>query len=181
MEALLRLHGTCRVPANDLLCLIAPLAPVLVPVNRAAPSRGAATAFLDAFAGDEPILVFPAGVTARVRAGVLREYPWESAFVSRARRSGRELLPARVSGRNSHHFYLIHRIRRALGIQFNLEMALLVDELFRRRGDTVVVEFLPPRKPFCGAADGTRTRERDRLLAAQIRREVEHAGEGGVT
>lgn len=147
METLLERCGACRVPANDLLNQVGPLRPVVVPVRRGSPSREGAGAFKRAFAGDDPVLVFPAGVTARVRGGRLREYPWERAFVTHARGARRDILPVWVSGANSRHFYLIHRVRRALGISFNLEMVLLVDELFRRRGDTVEVEFLKPQYP----------------------------------
>lgn len=168
ISTILRVHGTCRVPANDLLTLVNPLMPVILPVNRARPVGEHARAVLDAFRGRDPILVFPAGVTARVEGGVLRERPWESAFVTRARQTGREIVPVRVSGRNSNRFYLIHSVRRALGINFNLEMALLVDELLRRRGETVVLRFLSPR---CVDASGTRSD--DRRLAATIRHEVE--------
>lgn len=173
ISTILRVRGTCRVPANDLLNLVTPLIPVIVPVNRARPRAEHARVLLEAFHGTDPILVFPAGVTARVEGGVLRERPWESAFVTRARRSGREIVPVRVSGRNSNRFYLIHRMRRVLGMDFNLEMALLVDELFRRRGETVVLRFLPPR-----VADAGGTRSADRRLAAAIRQEVERAERG---
>ncbi|TVR67814.1 MAG: hypothetical protein EA427_12455 [Spirochaetaceae bacterium] len=173
ISTILRVRGTCRVPANDLLNLVSPLIPVILPVNRARPAGEHARALLEAFHGTDPILVFPAGVTARVEGGVLRERPWESAFVTRARRTGREIVPVRVSGRNSDRFYRIHRVRRALRIGFNLEMALLVDELFRRRGETVVLRFLPPR-----GVNARGTRSDDRRQAAAIRREVERAERG---
>jgi putative hemolysin len=166
ISTLLRVRGACRVPANDLLCLVSPLAPVLVPVNRGNPTRDGMNAFLRAFGGDDPILVFPAGVTARMRGGILREYPWESAFLTHARRTGRDILPVWVSGMNSSHFYLIHRLRRVLGLSVNLEMALLVDELLRRKGETVVLRFLPGR-----AAWGAGQAE-DRRQCEAIQKEV---------
>ena len=166
ISTLLRVRGACRVPANDLLCLVPPLASILVPVNRGNPTRDGMKAFVNTFSGDDPILVFPAGVTARMRGGVLREYPWESAFVTHARRADREILPVSVSGTNSRHFYLIHRLRRVLGLSVNLEMALLVDELLRRRGDTVVLRFLPGRSAWGPG------RAEDRRQSAAIRREV---------
>ncbi len=170
ISAIIAIRGRCRVPANDLLNLVTPLQPVILPVNRGRPSRERVASLLHAFQGADPILVFPAGVTARIHAGVLKERAWESTFVTRARQTGRALVPVHVSGRNSRRFYLIHRVRTALGIDFNLEMALLVDELFRRGGETVVLRFLPPR--YAGSTD----RNGDRVQATAIRREVERAG-----
>lgn len=170
ISTIIGIRGRCCVPANDLLNLVTPLQPVILPVNRGQPTRERALSLLSAFRGTDPILLFPAGVTARVQGGVLRERPWEPTFVTRARQSRRLLVPVHVSGCNSRRFYLIHRGRRALGIEFNLEMALLVDELFRRRGETVVLQFLPPRY-------GTgRNRSDDRRQAEAIRREVERTG-----
>ncbi len=146
IAAILRIRGSCRVPANDLLATVEPLGPLIVGVNRARPSVADMRELSAAYQGNEPMLIFPAGVTARVYGGVLREYPWETSFVTRARRADRDIVPVWVSGRNSRHFYLIHRIRRVLGIGFNLEMGLLVDELLRRRGDTLTLRFAPARR-----------------------------------
>ena len=170
ISTIIGIRGRCCVPANDLLNLVTPLQPVILPVNRGQPTRDRALSLLGAFRGTDPILLFPAGVTARVHGGVLRERPWEPTFVTRARQAERSLVPVHVSGRNSRRFYLIHRGRRALGINFNLEMALLVDELFQRHGETVVLRFLPPRHAV------GRNRSDDRRQAEAIRQDVERAG-----
>lgn len=172
ISALFQTRHACLFPGNDLLGLLSPLAPVIVPVDRARPNRAHAAGFERAFAGDAPILVFPAGVTARVYAGVLREFPWAPTFVTRARRHNREVLPVWVSGRNSPHFYLIHKLRRVFGVSLNLEMTLLLDELLRRRGDRVTLRFGPPREVDHPAVDGD-LRASDRRFAEQLRREVE--------
>ena len=166
--------GTCRVPANDLLCALEPLRSIIVPVRHGALSRNSASAFATAFAGHDPLLVFPAGVTARERGGRLRESPWRASFLTRARAAGRDLLPAAVSGRNSILFYAIHKVRRLFGISLNIEMALLVHEMFRRRGETVVVQFLPPRAV---GGRGSASREEDRRQAAALQGEVERVAE----
>ncbi|TVQ23046.1 MAG: acyltransferase [Spirochaetaceae bacterium] len=179
IAALWRSRGACRVPANDLLCLIAPLEPIIVPVRHGALSRASADEFVRAFAEDDPLLTFPAGVTAREHGGRLREYPWRASFVTRARATGRDLLPAAVSGRNSRRFYTIHRLRRLFGVSLNIEMTLLVDEMLRRRGDTVVVRFLPPhrlrddRQGLRAGDDRQGGRTGDERLARAIQREVE--------
>lgn len=184
IAAIYRSHGDCRIPANDLLRVIPPLAPLIIPVNRSQPTRAAAIELDRAFAGDVPILVFPAGVTARIYGGRLREYPWAATFVTRARRYDRPVVPVHASGRNSPHFYLIHQLRRVFGIRLNLEMFLLADELFRHQGDTITLTCLPPQRVRSG--DGPR-RERseirmaDRIFAETLRRSVEAAGRSGGT
>ena len=175
MSALWRHAGGCLVPANDLLCLLAPLAPIIVPVRHGALSRASAEGFSAAFGGESPILVFPAGVTAREYGGRLRESPWRASFVTRARATGRDLLPVAVSGRNSRVFYAIHKIRRVLGVRLNVEMAMLVHEMFRRRGDTVIARFLAPHRS--GGDEGP-DRHADQLLASEIQARVEREAAG---
>ena len=169
-----RIFGACRFPANDLLRLVRPLAPLIVPVRHGNLSRQAAKTHAEVYSGNSPILVFPAGVTARPKAGVLCELPWRVSFVTAARRSERPLVPAAVSGRNSARFYRIYALRRALGIQLNIEMMLLVDELFRRRNGRITIRFLPHRDVQGNGAEAS-PREADRRVAEQIRREVEDA------
>ena len=72
-----------------------------------------------------------------------------------------------VSGRNSARFNAIYRIRRALGINLNFEMLLLVDELLRARGSSRTIRFGPVREVTAigGCDDWTR--------AERFRREVE--------
>lgn len=52
-----------------------------------------------------------------------------------------------VSGRNSRFFYFIWRARTLLGIKPNLEMFILVDELFRQRGYTLTLTIRRPLAP----------------------------------
>jgi putative hemolysin len=162
--------GGCKVPANDLLRLLPPLVPVVVPVRHGALTRERAGAIAELFAGDDPVLLFPAGVTARFRGTRLREAPWRHSFVTRARVSGRQILPVAVSGRNSRLFYAIHKLRRLFGIGLNIEMMMLVRELFRRGGETLVLRFLPPRDV---PARDRNTRVVDIEFARSLQREVE--------
>lgn len=168
MSILCRRYGALRVPANDLLLVLPPLRDFLAPVDKHGSNWRRAASYGAMYDSQLPILVFPAGRTSRFRAGVLREYEWDKAFIKQARRRNRAIVPAHVSGRNSAHFYALWRLRRALRIRPNLEMFLLVDELFRKRGTRVDLTFGravdpgPPRGPAG-----------DRALARRIRREVE--------
>ena len=168
MHLLCRRYGTMRVPANDLLLALAPVHELLAAVDKYGSNRARAASYDTMYASDAPVLVFPAGRTARYRGGRLREFEWDKSFVKQARRHHRPIVPVHVSGRNSRRFYAIWRLRRALGIGTNLEMLLLVDELFRRRGQTVRVRFGTPVD--AGPARGPQA---DRAIARRIQRLVE--------
>jgi putative hemolysin len=86
------------------------------------------------YASEQPILLFPAGRTARFRDHRLQDFPWAKSFVKKSREFQRPIVPVHISGRNSRFFYFIWRARTFLGIKPNLEMFLLVDELFKQRG-----------------------------------------------
>ena len=168
MQLLCRRYGGLRLPANDLLLSLPGLADMVTPVDKYGSNARRVSAFEDMYRAAAPVLVFPAGLTARFRGGLLREYPWNKAFIKHARRAGRVVVPVHVSGRNSRRFYAIWRLRRALGIRLNLEMLLLVDELARRRGERVRVAIGTPVE--LGEARGP---QHDRVLAERLRRRVE--------
>ncbi|MFO7781255.1 MAG: 1-acyl-sn-glycerol-3-phosphate acyltransferase [Spirochaetia bacterium] len=168
MQLLCRRYGGLTLPANDLLLSLPGLADLVTPVDKYGSNARRVTRFEDMYRSAVPVLVFPAGLTARFRGGVLREYPWNKAFIKHARRAGRVVVPVHVSGRNSRRFYSIFRLRRALGIGVNLEMLLLVDELARRRGERVRVTIGTPVE--LGEARGP---QHDQALAERLRRRVE--------
>ena len=62
---------------------------------------------------------------------------WQARFVKDARRYDRCVVPVFVGGALSRRFYNIYRFRRMLRIEANVELLLLVDELFAQRGARV--------------------------------------------
>ena len=143
MSLLCRRYGSVRVPANDMLLVLGGLGELLVPVDKHGSNATHVRAYQAMYASEYPVLLFPAGRTARPVGDKLREFPWNKAFVKQARLSGRPIVPVQLSGRNSWRFYFLWRLRRALGIKANLEMFLLVDELLRRRGESRHVRIGP--------------------------------------
>lgn len=133
-------RGDFAVPANDLLAVLPSLRPHVAPVNKHGSNFDHLRTFDALFASERPIIVFPAGVTARPRGGRLREAPWSKAFLRKSRRYGRTIVPVHVAGRNSRFFYALARVRTALGVRTNLEMLYLVDELLKLRGATVCLQ-----------------------------------------
>lgn len=120
-----------RVVVTDLLTLIPPMQPLVVPVDRYRSSRKSVRNLHEAFATDAAILIFPAGRTARKQNGVLTDFDWHSMPVTLARRYGRALVPIHLEGTNSRLFHGVAALRQRFNIALNLEMALLPRELLK--------------------------------------------------
>ena len=134
-DKLIDRFGDARVVVNDLLMHVEPLQPIWLPVNKHGRQTAAyARRYDEAFAGDLPILTFPAGLCSRRRGGVVSDTPWRLNFIKRAHASGRKIVPLYVEGRLSDFFYRIARLRERLGIKLNVEMLWLPDEMFRQGG-----------------------------------------------
>lgn len=132
--------------ANDMLADVEPLVPLWVPVNKYGRQSADYTLLYDrAFASPcKQILTFPAGFCSRIVDGCVTDMPWRPRFVRDALRYGRLVVPVFVDGELSSRFYWVYRLRRLLGISINLELSLLVDEMFRSRGRHVRVRFGAP-------------------------------------
>ena len=62
------------------------------------------------------------------------DLPWKTNFLKKAYASQRQIVPVFVEGRLSNFFYRVDRIRRMLGVKFNIEMLWLSDEMFSQKG-----------------------------------------------
>ena len=134
-DKLVERFGDARVVVNDLLMHIEPLRPLWIPVNKhGAQNADYARRFDEAFAGDLPILTFPAGLCSRRIGGRIADTEWKTNFLKKAAASGRTIVPVFVEGRLSNFFYRVDRIRKVLGIKFNIEMLWLPDEMFSQGG-----------------------------------------------
>lgn len=131
-----RYGGPVHFVVNDLLNAVVPLRSVFVPVNKhGSQSRESIRAVDQAFAGDDPVLVFPAGLCSRRGSdGKIADLEWQKMFVNKAVEHHRNIVPLYFSGRNSDFFYNFAKIRKQLGLKFNIEMIYLPSELFRARG-----------------------------------------------
>ncbi|TVR86317.1 MAG: hypothetical protein EA428_14720 [Spirochaetaceae bacterium] len=167
IATLLKATGSLKLPANEVLAEVPALRPHVVGLDRYRGNAGVGESFAAAFEGDETVLVFPSGRTARMRGNRLHEYPWLKSFVTHARRSKRQICPVWVSGRNTRRFYALHKVRRLLGVKLNIEMFLLPDELFHRRGECLRIHVGPPRNPT------SHNLQTDAEYAETLRQEVE--------
>lgn len=119
---------------NDLLMAVEPLRPVFLPINKhGAQSRESREEIDKAFAGDDPILIFPAGLVSRKISGTVTDLEWKKMFITRSVASKRDIIPVFFSGRNSGFFYNFAKMRALSGLRLNIEMFFLPREVFRCR------------------------------------------------
>ena len=127
--------GDARGIVNDLLMHVEPLRPLWIPVNKhGSQSTAYARKFDEEFFGERPILTFPAGLCSRCIDGEVTDPAWKISFLKKAYASQRQIVPVFVEGELSKFFYRVYRIRKALGIKFNIEMLWLPDEMFSQKG-----------------------------------------------
>ena len=130
ISVLQKRYPDLQVLANEALAEVQQLAGCIVPIPVFARPKDALPAVQAAFAGDAPLLIFPAGRTARKSAtGQLDDGAWAKLAVTLARRQQRSLTVLHLHSHNSRWFYGLAWLRNKLGITSNLEMLLLVREM----------------------------------------------------
>lgn len=136
-------RGNIHFLVNDLLMAIEPLRGVFLPINKhGRQSRQALNDIDNAMAGDNPIVIFPAGlVSRRGKGGVISDLEWKKMFVTKAIQHKRDIIPAYFGGNNSAFFYNFAKWRKRLGVKFNIEMILLPREVFKCRNRQFTLSF----------------------------------------
>ena len=143
-----------RFPVNDFLMYIEQLKPVFVPIDKVHGNRNTSAGINAAFAEDNILLYFPAGLCSRRIKGKITDLEWKSTVVKKAIQHHRDLIPVHIEARNRRRFYTIANWRKRLGIKFNFEMALLPGEMFAQRGKTFTMTVGEPI-PWQTLDDGT--------------------------
>lgn len=140
-----RYQGNIKYPVNDLLLYIPNLRSIFVPINKhGAQGKDNARILEEAFASDNQIVTFPAGLCSRKIGGKIQDPEWKKSFIQKAVEYKRDVVPVYFDGRNSNFFYNLAKIRRALGIKMNYEMIYLPDEMFRCKHKTFRIYFGKP-------------------------------------
>lgn len=134
-----------RFLVNDVLLNVENLKGLFVPVNKFGSNpREASKIIEETYAQDVAILNFPSGLVSRKQKHGIADLEWKKSFIARSIKYQKDVLPAHISGRNSPRFYRISRLRQMLGIQSNIEMMFLADEMLRQSGKTITVTFGQP-------------------------------------
>lgn len=122
---------------NDILLLLPNLTNLFTPVNKHGSNIDNMKFINEAFASNNLLLIFPAGLVSRKIKGEIKDLVWKASFVSRSVKNQRDIIPMHVEGKNSDFFYGLANWRKRLGIKANLEMFLLPDELFKQKEKSV--------------------------------------------
>ena len=141
-----RYGGNVRCIVNDLLMAIEPMRPVFLPINKhGRQSRESAKAIEEAYASDNQMIMFPAGLCSRMgEGGRIADLEWQKSFISKSREYQRDIIPVYFGGLNSKFFYKFAKLRRRMGIKLNIEMVRLPAELVGAAGGTYNVVFGEP-------------------------------------
>ena len=145
MDQIARKFPKMLFVANDLLMHVAPLKSIFLPVNKhGRQSSQYARMIRDGFMSEAQLLYFPAGICSRKIGKNITDLQWNPNFVKKAIHYQRDIIPVYFEGRNSDFFYRIANLRKNLRIRTNIEMALLVDEMFRQKGSSLKIWFGEP-------------------------------------
>lgn len=140
-----RFDERIRYLVNDLLLFIPNLQSIFVPINKhGAQSKEGARRIEEAYNSENQILTFPAGLCSRKIKGVITDPEWKKSFVQKAVEYRRDIVPVYFEGRNSNFFYNLDRLRKMLGIRFNVAMLYLPDEMFCSRQKEFHIYFGKP-------------------------------------
>ena len=134
-----------KFPVNDILMNIKNLGSIFLPINKhGGHSRDAAIKLEEAYASDNQMLMFPAGLVSRRKKDVIKDLEWKKNFIKKAITHKRDIIPVHISGQNTNRFYNLANWRKKLGIKANIEMLYLVDELYQQKNKTITVTFGKP-------------------------------------
>ena len=140
-----RFDGKIRYLVNDLLLYLSNLRSIFVPINKhGAQGKKNAELIEKAYASDNQIITFPAGLCSRKQNGKIQDTEWKKSFIQKAVEYRRDIGPVFFEGRNSNFFYRLANMRKALGIKMNYEMIYLPDEMFKSKHKTYSIHFGKP-------------------------------------
>lgn len=140
-----RFDDKIKYLVNDVLYFIKNLQPIFIPVNKyGGQAKDKAKALADAYASDNQIITFPAGICSRKIDGKIVDLPWQKSFIQKAIESKRDIVPVYFDARNSNFFYRFANLRKAVGVKFNIELFFLPDEMFKNKHQTFSIRFGNP-------------------------------------
>lgn len=130
---------------NDILLNIENLETIFVPVNKHGwQAKDSVKALNDAYESENQIITFPAGLCSRKQNGKIKDLPWTKSFVVKARTYKRDIIPIHFEGRNSNFFYNLSNWRKKIGLNLNIEMLYLADEMMKKKNDEFTITFGKP-------------------------------------
>jgi putative hemolysin len=151
LDAIALIHAVAAVRrdikfiVNDVLLQIENLQNIFTGVNKFGKNKlGTLNTIDDLYKSNSVILVFPAGLVSRRHGGKIKDLDWKKSFISKARKNNLPIIPTFIGGRNSNRFYNVSNWWKKVGGEINIEMALLPDEMYRKKGKTIPIIFGNP-------------------------------------
>jgi len=130
---------------NDILLNLKNLNGIFAGVNKhGAKTKESLQAIDELFASDKAIFIFPAGLVSRRKKGKVRDLEWKKAFVSRAKKFNKPVVPVHLEGRLTQFFYNLANFRSGIGMKMNIEMLYLADELFKQKNSEIKITYGKP-------------------------------------
>lgn len=143
LSAVGRYRKDVLFPVNDFLLAIPGLRCLFIPIDKVRQNTHI-NELRNAFAGNNTLLYFPAGLCSRRQNGIIKDLEWKNTFIRMAKKHERDIVPVYVDAHNRRRFYTIANLRKKLGIKFGFEMALLPSEMFAQKGKTCRIIFGKP-------------------------------------
>ncbi|MGI6049066.1 MAG: 1-acyl-sn-glycerol-3-phosphate acyltransferase [Petrimonas sp.] len=138
-------NGKIKYLVNDVLLNIKNLESIFVPINKyGSQAKQSAIAINDAYASENQIITFPAGLCSRKQNGQIKDLDWMKSFIVKAVEFERDIIPVYFDAKNSNFFYNFANIRKSLGMKFNIELIYLPSEMFKNKNQTFHITFGKP-------------------------------------
>jgi 1-acyl-sn-glycerol-3-phosphate acyltransferase len=132
---------------NDVLMNLKNLEDVFVGINKyGTNSKQSLQELNDLFASEQAVFVFPAGLVSRKFGHDIIDLDWKKAFITRAKKFKRPIVPVYVDGKLSNFFYRLYKIRKFFGIKANIELFYLIDETLKQKNKNYKIFFGKPIK-----------------------------------
>lgn len=151
MDGMILLCQTARIRqditfiVNDVLLNLPQFNDVFIGINKiGTKGREQLKKIEEMYASDRLVLIFPAGLCSRKVRGVIQDLTWNKAFISRAIKYQKPVIPVHVTGKNSNWFYNLANFRKRIGLKANLEMFYLPDEMFKQKNKKIHVRYGRP-------------------------------------
>src|SRR5690606_26179220 len=105
MQAIGRHRRDVKFLVNDILMNIRNLEPLFVPVNKVGGQAKSGIMAIDqAYASDNALLVFPAGLVSRKLGGKITDLERQKSFITKAKKYKRDIVPVYSDGNTSNCF-----------------------------------------------------------------------------
>ncbi|HEY4797749.1 MAG TPA: glycerol acyltransferase [Bacteroidia bacterium] len=134
---------------NDILLNLENLKNIFAGVNKVGKTSVQALEEVEkVYAENIAVFTFPAGLVSRKQfpngffgKSVIEDLAWKKSFISRAKKYKKNIIPVFIDGQNSNFFYNLSLWRKRLGINANIEMLYLVDEMYKQHDKTITIIF----------------------------------------